>query len=36
LLEQGFDAVNLTGGMQAWEAAGRPVLDGQGGPGTVI
>ena len=25
LRSQGVDAVNLTGGMDAWEAAGRPV-----------
>lgn len=26
---------NLTGGMQAWEAAGLPVVRGDGSPGTV-
>lgn len=33
LLSQGFDAVNLAGGMQAWHAAGRPMThDGPGCP----
>ncbi|MFH8567680.1 rhodanese-like domain-containing protein [Streptomyces sp. NPDC017993] len=36
LIQQGLDAVNVDGGMQAWEAAGRPVSDGKGGAGTVI
>ncbi|UZJ30489.1 rhodanese-like domain-containing protein [Streptomyces endophytica] len=36
LIQQGVDAVNVAGGMQAWEAAGRPVSDGNGGAGTVI
>ncbi|MFE6687860.1 rhodanese-like domain-containing protein [Streptomyces sp. NPDC057743] len=36
LVQQGLDAVNVAGGMQAWEAAGRPVSDGKGGVGTVI
>ncbi|MEV0274990.1 rhodanese-like domain-containing protein [Streptomyces sp. NPDC050610] len=36
LLQQGLDAVNVAGGMQRWEAAGRPVADGTGGSGTVI
>ncbi|MEO7262815.1 MAG: rhodanese-like domain-containing protein [Jatrophihabitantaceae bacterium] len=31
-----FNAVNLSGGMAAWEAAGLPVVDDVGGPGTVI
>ena len=26
LLQQGVDAVNVDGGMQAWEAAGRPLV----------
>jgi rhodanese-related sulfurtransferase len=33
---QGFDAVNLTGGMRAWAAAGFDVANDDGGPGTVI
>ncbi|MGW7572707.1 rhodanese-like domain-containing protein [Streptomyces sp. NPDC054765] len=36
LVQQGIDAVNVEGGMQAWEAAGRPVSDGKGGPGAVV
>ncbi|MEU8550708.1 rhodanese-like domain-containing protein [Streptomyces roseoverticillatus] len=36
LVQQGLDAVNVEGGMQVWEAAGRPVVDGNGAPGTVI
>ncbi|MGW2633541.1 rhodanese-like domain-containing protein [Streptomyces chattanoogensis] len=36
LIQQGIDAVNVEGGMQAWEATGRPVSDGKGGTGTVI
>ncbi|MFH8794046.1 rhodanese-like domain-containing protein [Streptomyces sp. NPDC017941] len=35
LAQQGIDAVNVDGGMQAWEAAGRPVVDDGGRPGTV-
>ncbi|MFB7632504.1 rhodanese-like domain-containing protein [Streptomyces sp. NPDC056149] len=36
LVQQGLDAVNVAGGMQAWEADGRPVTDGKGGAGAVI
>ncbi|MFJ6747880.1 MULTISPECIES: rhodanese-like domain-containing protein [unclassified Streptomyces] len=36
LIQQGIDAVNVSGGMQAWEATGRPVTDGKGGSGTVV
>ncbi|MFD0163386.1 rhodanese-like domain-containing protein [Streptomyces decoyicus] len=36
LIQQGVDAVNVGGGMQAWEAAGRPVSDGKGGSGVVV
>jgi rhodanese-related sulfurtransferase len=36
LLAQGFDAVNLTGGMRAWAAADLDVVTADGGPGTVI
>jgi rhodanese-related sulfurtransferase len=31
----GFDAVNLEGGMQAWAAAGRPVVTDDGSTGRV-
>lgn len=34
--QQGIDAVNVDGGMQVWEATGRPVVDDKGQPGTVI
>ena len=36
LVNAGYDAVNLDGGMQAWEAAGQPVVTDDGSPGTVI
>ncbi|MFP3989169.1 rhodanese-like domain-containing protein [Streptomyces sp. E11-3] len=36
LLQQGVDAVNVDGGMQAWEASGRPVVDDKGQPGAVV
>jgi len=36
LIAQGVDAVNVTGGMLDWEAAGRPVVDGKGGAGFVL
>ncbi|MFH8404658.1 rhodanese-like domain-containing protein [Streptomyces sp. NPDC018019] len=36
LIQQGIDAVNVNGGMQAWEAAGRPVRNSKGEPGTVV
>jgi rhodanese-related sulfurtransferase len=32
----GYNALNLTGGMAAWEDAGLPVVDDVGGPGEVI
>ncbi|MGA2210115.1 MAG: rhodanese-like domain-containing protein [Acidimicrobiales bacterium] len=32
----GFDAVNLSGGMQAWAADARPVVTDAGTPGAVI
>jgi rhodanese-related sulfurtransferase len=35
LAQQGVDAVNVDGGMQAWEAAGRAVVDDNGQPGAV-
>jgi rhodanese-related sulfurtransferase len=32
LVEQGFDAVNLEGGLMAWQAAGRPLVTETGRP----
>ncbi|MEU6823966.1 rhodanese-like domain-containing protein [Streptomyces atriruber] len=34
--QQGIEAFNVAGGMEAWAAAGRPVVDEKGQPGTVI
>ncbi|MEV4431965.1 rhodanese-like domain-containing protein [Streptomyces sp. NPDC049555] len=36
LVQQGLDAANVEGGMQVWAAAGRPVVDAGGAPGSVI
>jgi rhodanese-related sulfurtransferase len=36
LRKVGIDAVNVAGGMNAWAAAGLPVLRADGRPGTVI
>jgi rhodanese-related sulfurtransferase len=36
LRAQGVDAVNMTGGMQAWSLAGLPVVGEAGHPGVVI
>jgi rhodanese-related sulfurtransferase len=36
LLQRGYDAVNLAGGMQAWNAAGMPVVTDMGDPGQII
>lgn len=36
LAQQGIDAANVAGGMEAWAAAGRPVVDAKGEPGAVI
>jgi rhodanese-related sulfurtransferase len=35
LLRQGYDAMNLAGGMVAWAASGRPVVTDDGEPGEV-
>ena len=35
LAHQGYQAVNVTGGMSAWAGAGRPVVRDTGGAGTV-
>jgi rhodanese-related sulfurtransferase len=32
----GYNAINMRGGMVAWDAAGLPVVDHAGGPGEVI
>ncbi len=31
LAQQGVDAVNVSGGMRAWDAAGKPMVSEQGG-----
>ena len=36
LQASGYDVVNLDGGMQAWDAAGQPVVTDDGSAGTVI
>jgi rhodanese-related sulfurtransferase len=36
LRQQGREAVNLAGGLEAWHAAGRPLVTARGGPGTVV
>jgi rhodanese-related sulfurtransferase len=36
LNQQGFDAVNLAGGMLAWAAAGRPMISEDGHPPRVV
>jgi rhodanese-related sulfurtransferase len=36
LVQQGVDAVNLSGGLAAWEAAGRPLVADGDGPPTVL
>lgn len=36
LRQQGFDAVNLLGGMLSWEDSNLPVIDDSGAPGTVV
>ena len=36
LSSRGIDAVNLCGGMRAWEAAGLPVVTDTGEPGSII
>ncbi|MGW6569170.1 rhodanese-like domain-containing protein [Streptomyces sp. NPDC054975] len=35
LVQQGIDAVNVDGGMIAWDEAGRPVVTEAGSPGFV-
>lgn len=36
LRRAGYDARNLSGGMDAWALAGLPVVDDAGQPGTII
>ena len=36
LVGAGFDAVNVGGGMRAWEAADLPIETDDGSPGSVI
>ncbi|MFF8937627.1 rhodanese-like domain-containing protein [Streptomyces paradoxus] len=36
LAQQGIDAVNVDGGMQVWEAVGRPVVTDDGEQGFVL
>jgi rhodanese-related sulfurtransferase len=36
LINMGFVAVNMTGGMKEWAAQGGPVVKDDGSPGTVI
>lgn len=36
LVQQGVDAVNIDGGMLAWESAGRPMITDNGSPAIVL
>ncbi|KOU32796.1 sulfurtransferase [Streptomyces sp. WM6372] len=36
LVRQGVDAVNIDGGMQAWDGAGRPMVTDNGNPAFVL
>ena len=36
LAQQGYDVVNLDGGMLEWEAAGRPMVSETGAPPQVV
>jgi rhodanese-related sulfurtransferase len=36
LMQAGYDAVNMAGGMRAWAQAGQPIVDESGQAGTVI
>ena len=36
LRQQGFDAINMTGGMSAWASFGHPLVNHAGNPGVVI
>jgi rhodanese-related sulfurtransferase len=36
LVQQGIDAVNVDGGMLAWDGAGRPMVSDGGNPAFVL
>lgn len=36
LVQQGIDAVNIDGGMQAWDGAGRPMVTDNEAPAFVL
>ncbi|MFI9580742.1 rhodanese-like domain-containing protein [Streptomyces sp. NPDC052236] len=36
LVQQGIEAVNVDGGMLAWDGAGRPMVADNGGPASVL
>jgi len=36
LVQQGYDMVNLDGGLAAWVAVGRPIVSETGQPATVL
>ncbi|MET4924572.1 rhodanese-like domain-containing protein [Streptomyces sp. PSRA5] len=36
LVQQGIDAANIEGGMQAWDGAGRPMVTDNGNPAFVL
>ena len=36
LRDQGFDALNMTGGMSSWASNGHPMINHAGNPGIVI
>lgn len=36
LVRQGIDAVNVDGGMQAWDGSGRPMVTDNGNPAFVL
>jgi rhodanese-related sulfurtransferase len=36
LRRQGFDAINMQGGMSVWSSFGHPVINHNGNPGVVI
>lgn len=36
LVQQGYDVVNVEGGMRAWHEAGKPMTTGAGGQGSLL